>query len=278
MLTTLLLTLVALVAFAANSLLARLALAAATIDAASFTTIRIASGAVALAILVVARGRGAALRGAPGSWTSAAALFAYAIAFSFAYLRLGAATGALILFGAVQVSMLTWGLLTRDRPRAAEIAGLLIAFAALAYLLLPGLHAPAPVGSALMVTAGCAWGVYSVRGRGVPNPLGDTAGNFIRAVLFCAPLLVLSFRAGRVTTEGVILAIASGAVTSGLGYAVWYRALPRLTTAQAATVQLTVPIIAAAGAIAFLGESLTLRLVLASAAIVGGVALAIFGK
>lgn len=274
--TTFLLTLVALIAFAANSLLARAALGGHTIDAASFTAIRLASGAAVLMVLFWVQG-GAVAR-LPGSWASAAALLVYALAFSFAYLRLGAAVGALILFGAVQTSMLLWGVLRRDRPTRAELAGLAIAFSALVYLLLPGLDTPDLWGSVLMIGAGAAWGVYSIRGRVAGDPIGQTAGNFVRSAAIAVPLAVILAASSEITTEGVGLALVSGAITSGLGYVLWYRALPRLSTTQAATVQLTVPIIAAAGAVLFLSEALTTRLVVASICLLSGVSLAVFAR
>jgi drug/metabolite transporter (DMT)-like permease len=219
-----------------------------------------------------------ALARRPGNWPSALALLAYALCFSAAYLRLGAATGALILFAAVQGSMLAWGFIRRDRPMAAELAGLAVAFAAFVWLLLPGLRAPDPMGSALMIASGIAWGVYSVRGRGVRDPLAETAGNFVRAALPCLPLLAAPLLGGHASAHGMALGVVSGVVTSGLGYAVWYRALPRLSTTQAGTVQLTVPAIAAAGAALLLGEALTARLVIAACCILGGVALAIMAR
>jgi drug/metabolite transporter (DMT)-like permease len=275
---TILLTAVAMVAFAANSLLARLALASGSMDAAPFTVIRLASGAfVMTALLLWQRGRQAA-RDRPGNWSSAAALLAYALGFSLAYLRLGAATGALILFAAVQGTMISWGMVKRDHPTSVEIVGLAIAFAAFVYLLLPGLDTPDLGGTLLMVAAGIAWGIYSLRGRTARDPLDETAGNFVRAAAMSLPLLVLPIAHGRVSGAGIGLAIASGAIASGLGYAIWYRALRGLSTTQAATVQLTVPMIAAAGAVVFLAEPLTARLVLASVCILGGVALAILAR
>ena len=272
---TLLLTALAMVAFAANSLLCRLALVDPTIDPASFTAIRLVSGAITLALLVALRGSVRNLAVA-GSWRSAAALFGYAIAFSFAYVTLGASTGALILFGAVQITMISVGLLRGERLGALQWAGGLVAIGGLAYLLAPGLHAPSPIGAALMAGAGVAWGLYSLLGRSAHSqsfePTTTTAGNFMRAApmallaLPFAPQLDLSW-------HGVALAIASGAIASGLGYAVWYAALKGLRASEAAIVQLTVPVIAAAGAILLLSEALTLRFVLASAAILGGVAL-----
>ncbi|MBI1244955.1 MAG: EamA family transporter [Alphaproteobacteria bacterium] len=271
---TFLLTCIALIAFAANSLLARAALAGGTIDPASYTAIRLISGAAILVGVVAYRGHEAAVRARTGSWISAVAIFIYAIAFSLAYGRLGAATGAVILFASVQGTMVIWGALRADRPKPRELAGLLVAFAALVWLLLPRLDSPDPVGSALMALAGVAWGIYSLGGRGTADPVDATAGNFVRAALLCIPLAFAPFTFGYTDTHGIVLAVLSGAVTSGLGYVIWYRALPRLSTTQAAAVQLAVPVIAAFGGVALLGESLTTRLVLASAGILGGLALA----
>ncbi len=272
---TALLTLVALVAFAANSILCRLALGTAAIDAASFTTLRIVSGAVTLLVVVRIARPGGSGRG--GDWASAVALFLYAIAFSFAYLRLSAGTGALILFGAVQLTMILAGLRSGERPPALEWAGIVLALGGLVYLVLPGLAAPSPIGAALMASAGVAWGVYSLFGRtrGRHDPMLATTANFTRAVPLA--LAVSLVRIGRVeaTGRGVVLAVVSGAVTSGLGYVVWYAALRGLTATRAAAVQLAVPVIAAAGGAAFLAERVSSRLVVAAVAILGGIAAAI---
>ncbi len=275
---TLLLTAIAMLAFAANSLLARAAMADGAIDAVSFTAIRMVSGAVALALLLAARKRSDIVRARPGSWPSALAILAYALAFSLAYGRLGAATGAVILFASVQGTMVLWGALRADPPTRGELAGLAIAFAAFVWLLLPGLDAPDLAGSALMIAAGIAWGIYSLRGRKAGNALDATAGNFVRAALLCLPFVATPFMGGHADAYGTALAMFSGAITSGLGYVIWYRALPRLTTTQGAAVQLTVPMLAAFGGIVLLDETLTLRLALASAFILGGVALAIAVK
>lgn len=272
------LTALAMFAFAANSLLARLALAGPAIDASSYTVIRLVSGAVALGLLLGWRRGPGIKRDLPGNWVSALALFVYAIAFSLAYLRLGAAVGALILFAAVQCTMISWGTWRRDRPNARELAGLAIAFGAFAYLVSPGIDMPDLPGSALMAVSGIAWGVYSLRGRGATDPLGDTAGNFIRSVAFCIPLAGIVLLDHQISARGVALALASGAVASGLGYVVWYGALPRLTATQGAIVQLTVPVIAAFAAVALLSESVTARLVLSTAFVLGGVALAILSR
>jgi drug/metabolite transporter (DMT)-like permease len=266
------LTLLAMLAFAGNSLLCRAAFHATRIDAASFTTIRVVSGALALWLIVRAQsGRGKAA----GSWASAAALFAYAAAFSFAYLSLTAATGALLLFGAVQATMIGVGLWRGERLRPWQLVGLARALGGLVGLLLPGLSAPPLLGAALMLAAGVAWGVYSLRGKGAGDPLRATAGNFVRAVPFAAVLSVAMLASATFDASGAALAVASGALTSGIGYAIWYTALPGLKAASAATVQLSVPLITALGGIVVLGEPLTLRLVLASIAILGGIALVI---
>lgn len=278
MLLPLILTALAMIAFAGNSLLTRAALASGAIDAASFTAIRVVSGAVALAILLAITQSTVAWRKPPGTWPSALALLFYAMAFSFAYLRLGAATGSLVLFASVQATMIVWGMLRRDRPTMREMAGLAIAFVAFIWLVLPGLGTPDAIGFALMIAAGIAWGVYSLRGRGRDTPIAATAGNFARAALICAPLLASPAFGGHATASGVGLAMVSGVVTSGFGYALWYRALPALSTTQAAVVQLTVPVIAALGAVVVLSEALTARLAIASALILGGVALAIIRR
>jgi drug/metabolite transporter (DMT)-like permease len=264
------LTSIAMLAFAGNSLLCRLALQHTGIDPASFTLIRVASGALVLWLIVRLRGRGLG-----GSWASALALFAYAIAFSFAYVSLSAATGALLLFGAVQGTMIGRGLWLGERFGARQTAGLALAVAGLVALLLPGITAPSLAGSALMVSAGIAWGVYSLRGRGAGDPTAVTAGNFVRAVPFALLTSLLFMRSAHIDAAGAVWAIASGALASGLGYAVWYTALKGLSSTRAATVQLSVPAIAAAGGVLLLGEPLTLRLVLASVAILGGVWLVI---
>ena len=270
----LILTLLAMTAFAGNSLLCRAALKDTGIDAASFTTIRIVSGALALWLIV--RVRGAA--GLAGSWLSALALFAYAAAFSFAYLSLTAATGALLLFGAVQATMISHGLWRGERMRGWQVLGLALALAGLVGLLLPGLSAPPLMGSLLMLGAGVAWGVYSLRGKGPGDPTSVTAGNFLRAAAFAAGLSLVMLPSSALDPAGIGYAIASGALASGVGYVIWYAALQGLKAASAATVQLSVPVIAALGGVVFLGEAITLRLVLASAAILGGIALVILEK
>lgn len=266
-------------AFAANSLLARLALGAGAIDAASYTFVRLASGAlvlVALASLQKKSAIGAVVK--KGHWMSALALFVYAAGFSYAYLVLETGMGALILFAMVQATMIGWGLYRGDRPLAFEWIGLIIAFGAFIWLVSPGLSAPDPIGTALMAAAGVAWGVYSLRGRGALDPLAATAGNFTISVPAALVVLVLAIGSLSAEPVGIVLAVISGALTSGLGYALWYRVLPQITATQGAIVQLTVPVIAAAGGVAFAGEPVTVRFAIASLLILGGVALAIIAK
>lgn len=269
---TALYTLLALVAFAANSVLCRLALGGGAIDAVSFTTLRFVSGA--LTLLVILRARGGSARHRRG-WTSALVLFCYALPFSFAYLSLAAGTGALILFGTVQATMIMAGLRSGERPHALEWTGLVAALGGIVYLVFPGLTAPSPLGSALMAVAGIGWGVYSLRGRGVESPLADTTYNFVRIspLLICVSLV--SFRHVQATGEGVLYAVASGSLASGVGYVIWYAALRGLTATRAAIVQLSVPVIAALGGIAFLSEQVTLRLAVAAVLILGGVGVAV---
>ena len=266
------LTAIAMVAFAGNSLLCRQALRHTTIDAATFTLVRIVSGAACL--WIIARLRRGSSRNA-GSWPSALALFGYATFFSFAYLRLTAGTGALLLFGAVQATMIFWALTKGERLRALQIAGLSLALIGLVALVLPGLSAPPFGAAALMLGAGIAWGIYSLRGKGGGDPLRATAGNFLRAVPMAALLALAAWRWTNYDGAGTCYAIVSGALASGVGYAVWYSALPALKASAAATVQLSVPVIAAAGGIAFLGEPITLRFAIASVAVLGGIALVI---
>lgn len=266
------LTALALLAFAGNSLLCRAALAHTRIDAASFTTVRLVSGALMLWVLVALRGSAGA---GQGSFLSALALFAYAAGFSFSYLHLSAAAGALILFGAVQATMIAWGLWKGERLRLPQLLGLLLACAGLVGLMLPGLSAPPLVSALLMLGAGVAWGIYSVRGRGAGDALKVSAGNFLLAAPMALGLSAMLLSRAAFDPMGMWYAFLSGALTSGLGYAVWYTALPHLASTTAAALQLSVPVLAALGGIAFLDEPLTLRLLAASVAIVGGIALVI---
>ena len=269
------LTLAAMLAFASNSLLCRAALGGGWSDATSFTSLRLIGGAVVLALL--ARARGGSRAATPGGWPSAAALFLYALGFSLAYLRIPAGTGALLLFGAVQVTMLGSGLYAGERPRALEWLGLALSLAGLAVLTAPGLARPDPLGAALMLGAGVAWGAYSLRGRGTADALAANAASFARSVplALLTSVAALARAAPRVTPAGALLALASGALASGLGYAVWYAALRGLTATQAAIVQLSVPPLAAAGGVMLLGETLTPRLVAGGASILGGILLAV---
>src|SRR5437762_1215410 len=269
------LTLLAMIAFAGNSLLCRLALKRTTIDAASFTFIRILSGAIALWLIVIIR---KTTSQKAGSWASALALFVYAAAFSFAYLSLSAGTGALLLFGAVQATMTIWGLCQGEGLRTRQWLGLALAVAGLVALLSPGLSAPPINGALLMLCAGIAWGFYSLRGKGTGDPVTTTAGNFLRAVAFASVLSMALLPWIKLDRAGVGYAILSGAIASGLGYVIWYSALPGLKAASAATVQLSVPVLAAAGGISFLGESITLRFLLASIAVLGGITLVVIEK
>jgi len=272
---TLVLTALAMLAFAGNSLLCRVALKDTGIDAASFTAVRLVSGALVLWAIVQLR---TPRRTLAGSWWSALALFGYAAAFSFAYLSLSAATGALLLFGAVQATMIGYGLCTGHPLSRSQWIGLLLAVGGLVGLLLPGLSAPPLLGSLLMLGAGVAWGVYSLRGRGGGDPTAVTAGNFMRAAPLALLLSALTLPSLALDAAGIAYAIASGALASGVGYAVWYMALPGLQPASAASVQLSVPVIAAIGGILFLDELPTPRLFVASLAILGGIAMVIFSR
>jgi drug/metabolite transporter (DMT)-like permease len=269
------LTALSMMAFAGNSLLCRLALHYTTIDAASFTSVRLACGA--LALYVAARMSGQC-RADNGSWASAIALFVYAATFSYAYSSLTAATGALLLFGAVQTSMIGYGVCKGERLRLQQIAGVTIACAGLAGLLLPGLAAPSVTGSALMLCAGTAWGAYSLRGKTAGSAVCVTAGNFARAVPLAVIWSAITIPHATVDLAGLAYAAASGILASGVGYVIWYTALPALRATTAATVQLSVPVIAAIGGIVFLGESVSLRLAIASVAILGGIALVILTR
>jgi drug/metabolite transporter (DMT)-like permease len=285
-------TLLAMIAFASNSLLCRLALKQTSIDPGTFTFIRILSGAVALWFIIKIGRRMAVNKTATrfvenfsiasviprnslpshGNWFSAFALFVYAATFSFAYVGLSAGTGALLLFGAVQAAMTLWGLYQGETLRGIQIAGFIVALTGLVVLVFPGLSAPPLICSILMLGAGVAWGIYSLRGRGEKYPLSATAGNFGRAVPFAAVASIIFIPWARIDLAGVSYGIISGAITSGLGYVIWYSALPSLKAASAATVQLSVPVLTATGGILLLGEPITLRYLLASIAVLGGIA------
>ena len=268
---TALLTLIAMVAFAANSLLCRLALGQELIDPASFTTVRVASGAITLSILMGFRPSVKART--PIDWRAVVSLFGYMIFFSFAYISLAAGTGALILFGSVQLTMFVFALRNGEHFPLPSWGGLALAIAGLVYLVSPGVTSPNVTGSALMTVAGISWGVYSLRGRKVTDPLQATARNFLYCVPLVAAVSLIFLGDLNSSSFGIGLAIASGAIASGVGYAIWYAALSGLSASRAAIVQLSVPVIAAFGGIVLLSEDVTLRLIVASAATLGGVAI-----
>ena len=269
---TLLLTTAALIGFSANSLLTRAALGAGLIDAGSFTFVRLLTGACVLVLLARTRQRTVVER---GSWKSASLLAGYAICFTLAYLRIGAAVGALVLFGSVQVTMIGTGLVRGERPSRIDWIGLALAIAGLLVLTLPGAAAPDLVGASLMVAAGVCWGAYSLAGRSSRDPLGATAGNFLRATAFGLAFAAVTTASRHITLQGLGLAAASGSVASGLGYTLWYAVLPRIAPWRAAVVQLLVPIVTALIATAWIGESITSRLLLATILIATGVSLTI---
>ena len=283
------LTALAMIAFASNSLLCRAALRDTQIEAATFTYVRILSGALALWLVIAARSylSSHVTNASParthsslsfGDWPSALALFAYAAAFSFAYNSLAAGTGALLLFGAVQATMILWAFRKGERLDWIQAVGLLIALTGLVVLVFPGISAPPLDGSILMLSAGVAWGVYSLRGRSTTGAIAATTGNFLRAVLFAAIILVAFSKASHLDLLGVTYATISGAITSGLGYVIWYAALPNLKAASAATVQLSVPVITATGGILLLNEPITFRYIMASIAVLGGIFLVIIER
>lgn len=267
----------ALIAFAFNSILCRLALQTDEIDAAGFTLIRLASGAIALMAIysLVGKNKENMKR---GNWLSAFFLFAYAFCFSFAYINLTTATGALILFGSVQATMICAAILKGERPQILEWLGLIVALGGLIYLVFPGLSAPPLSSSALMIIAGISWGFYTLRGRKSANPLADTTGNFVRAV----PLMIIAalpfIARMHFSQKGIILAVLSGAIASGIGYSIWYAALAFHTATRAAILQLSVPVLAGFGGVILLAEIVTTRLLSATVLIIGGIALAILSR
>jgi drug/metabolite transporter (DMT)-like permease len=267
------LTTLALTAFAANSLLCRLALHDGDMDPVGFTVVRLCSAAIALVVLI-RLGSGSSHPTRSGNWLSAFWLFTYAITFSYAYVKMETGTGALLAFGAVQVTMILSALITGERPPKQEWAGLMLAVAGVVYLLLPGASAPPWLPASSMVLAGVAWGFYSLRGRGVTNPGAATCGNFIRTVPMVLVVGAAFVSQLQFTTTGLLAGVASGAIASGLGYILWYHALAYLSATQAAIVQLVAPVLAALGGVAFLSESLSPRLVIAAVAVFFGVVLA----
>lgn len=270
-------TVLALIAFAANSVLCRLALSGKAIDAASFTSIRLLSGAlVLLVILKFSRKKNSSAT--KGSWFATLMLFSYAIAFSFAYITLDAGTGALILFGSVQITMILLSLISGNKLHVMEWMGVTVAFVGFVYLVLPGVTAPSVTGFSLMALAGISWGVYTLKGRGSTDPLSDTAYNFSRSVPLVIALVALTFGKAHISSEGILLAAISGSITSGIGYTIWYTALGGLSTTQAAVVQLSVPIIAASGGVLLVSERISLRLTLSASLILAGILMVVLGR
>jgi drug/metabolite transporter (DMT)-like permease len=270
-------TTLALIAFAANSVLCRLALGGKTIDAAGFTCIRLLSGAIVLLCILKLRDNENGLS-TKGSWTAAFMLFLYAVTFSFAYLTLNTGTGALILFGSVQITMILRSHLSGNRLLLIEWVGVVVAFSGIVYLVLPGVTAPSLTGFSLMTLAGIAWGLYTLKGRGSTNPLSDTSYNFLRSIPFVIVLGLFFFHDAHITRQGIILAAISGSITSGIGYTLWYTALRGLSATQAAVVQLSVPVIAGFGGVVFVSEQISLRLTLSALLTLGGILMVILGR
>ena len=270
-----LLAVLAMTAFAANSLLCRMALVETDIDPASFTFWRLTSGALMLTLLVVMRNQKPLQE---GNMASAIALFVYAAGFSFAYVSMTTGAGALLLFGAVQVTMISWGLFKGERMSALQWGGFLLALIGLILLLLPNAAVPQLSSALMMLAAGIAWGVYSLKGKGAKFPIEATAGNFIRATLLALVLLVIFWPGGEFHAEGMAYAVASGAIASALGYALWYSILVHIAAIKAATLQLSVPVLAVFAGWVFLDETVTLRIILSSLAVIGGVAMVIWVK
>ncbi|NQT63785.1 MAG: DMT family transporter [Candidatus Marinimicrobia bacterium] len=274
---TILFTSLALIAFAANSVLCRLALGGGAIDAASFTAIRLFSGAFTLLLILVLR-REKSLIPRQGSWISSLMLFLYAITFSYAYITLDTGTGALILFGAVQITMILISLFSGNRLHVSEWAGMALSFGGFVYLVLPGVSTPSPLGFSLMMFSGFAWGIYTLIGRDSKNPLQDTAHNFMRTIPLITILVVVALYQAQYSIEGIIYAALSGGLASGLGYSIWYAALRGLSATQAAVIQLLVPVIAAVGGILFVGEVISSRLAISALLILGGILMVVLGR
>lgn len=277
LLKTLVLTALAMIAFAANSVLCRMALGNNSIDASSFTVIRLLSGALVLLVIISLKVKDQKTQ-SKGSWFASSMLFLYAITFSFAYITLDTGTGALILFGTVQILMIVVSMIRGNRLHISEWLGVSIAFAGFVYLVLPGVTSPSAMGFILMTAAGIGWGAYTLKGRASRAPLMDTAYNFIRTTPFVIILAGITFKSTSYSTEGVLLAVLSGGLASGVGYTIWYSALGGLSAVQAAVVQLTVPVIAAFGGVIFMSETITLRLTLSSLMILGGILLVVLGR
>ena len=267
----------ALIAFAANSVLCRLALGNEAIDASSFTVIRLLSGTIVL-LIIIATSRNIKGSSEKGSWTASFMLFLYAITFSYAYISLDTGTGALILFGSVQITMILLSLISGTRLHYIEWAGVTIAFTGFVYLIMPGITAPSAVGFLLMTVAGIAWGIYTLKGHGSKNPLMDTAYNFLRTTPLVILLAITTIANVNYSSEGIFLASLSGGITSGIGYTIWYIALGGLSSTQAAVLQLSVPVIAALGGVIFVSEAITSRLTLSATMVLGGILMVILGR
>lgn len=272
-----LLTGLALIAFAANSVLCRLALGNGAIDAASFTCIRLLSGAIALFIILHIKRDNSEIS-SKGSWLASFMLFIYAITFSYAYLSLDTGTGALILFGSVQITMIMLSLIAGTRLHLIELAGVVFAFTGFVYLIIPNITTPSINGFILMMISGISWGIYTLKGRGSKKPLRDTTYNFIRTIPLVVILAAFTMQNMSYSTEGIVLALISGAITSGLGYTIWYIALGGLSSTQAAVLQLSVPVIAGIGGVIFVSEIITIRLIVSTIIVLSGILMVVLGK
>lgn len=274
---TIILTGLALIAFAANSVLCRLALGNEAIDPSSFTVIRLLSGTIVLLIIISAT-RNTTRLSSKGSWTASFMLFLYAVTFSYAYVSLDTATGALILFGSVQITMILLSLISGSRLHITEWTGVVIAFTGFIYLILPGINTPSVIGFILMTVAGIAWGIYTLKGFDSKSPLMDTAYNFLRTTPLVVLLAIFTMNNINYSSEGIVLALLAGGVTSGIGYTIWYIALDGLSSTQAAVLQLSVPVIAALGGVIFVSEAITFRLTISAAMVLGGILIVVLGK
>ena len=278
---TILFTGLALIAFAANSVLCRLALGESAIDASTFTIVRLLAGAIVLTVIMSIskiKSNSNTNSSTKGSWPASIALFIYALTFSFAYVTLDTATGALILFGSVQIAMILMSIFSGNRLHISEWFGMAIAFTGFVYLILPGVTTPSVIGFLLMTVSGIAWGIYTLKGRGSKNPIMDTAFNFLRTMPFVIILAIVTFKYAHYSSEGILLAVLSGSIASGIGYMIWYSALSGLSVTQAAVLQLLVPVIAAVGGIIFFSESISFRLTVSSAMILGGILMVVLGR
>ena len=274
---TITLTCLALIALSANSVLCRLALENNAIDASSFTVLRLLSGAIVL-LIIISTTRNTAVTSSRGSWSASFMLFLYAITFSYAYISLDTGTGALILFGSVHITMILLSHISGTRLHITEWFGVIIAFAGFIYLILPGITTPSLIGFLLMTVAGIAWGIYTLKGQGSKSPLMDTAYNFFRTIPFVVLLAILTFKNISYSSEGILLALLSGGITSGIGYTIWYIVLGGLSSTQAAVLQLTIPVIAALGGVIFVSEAITFRLTISATMVLGGILIVVLGK